>query len=50
MLKAGVPESMIGQIMGWTPATTAKMLRIYAKLTTDDLQAAVDRANLDRDF
>lgn len=50
MLKAGIPESMIGQIMGWTPATTAKMLRIYAKLTTDDLQQAVDRAGLDRDF
>lgn len=48
--RAGVPESIIGRIMGWTPATTAKMMRIYDKLNPDDLQAQVDRAELDRDF
>jgi len=50
MIRAGVPESMIGQMMGWSPAHTSKMIRTYATFTTDDLQSAVDRAGLDRGF
>jgi hypothetical protein len=32
MLEAGVPLAVVGAMMGWSPATAAKMAKKYAHL------------------
>jgi len=35
MLEAGVPLSVVADVLGWSPATTTKMARLYGHIGDD---------------
>jgi hypothetical protein len=47
MLEAGVPFSVLAALMGWSPATTVRMVRRYGHIGQKALRAAVEAISLE---